>query len=239
MFKLLLIISVLFINTAFANKVDIVNSLSPFFGEIKKKDVSKTKFDGVYEVILHNPIKSLLISADGKYLIQGDIINLQTGTPLKASSHINGIKQALIGTINDKDKIIFKAKNEKYSVHVFTDVDCPYCKKLHAQMSKMNALGITIKYLAMPLKSLHPTAQGKMEKIWCAGDRVKAMNDYKTKNIIPNSKDCKNPVAKQLLIAKQLGIQGTPAIFLADGTHIPGYLPAKKLLKEIQKKLGK
>ncbi len=239
MFKLLLIISVLFINTAFANKVDIVNSLSPFFGEIKKKDVSKTKFDGVYEVILHNPIKSLLVSADGEYLIQGNIINLRTGTPLKASSHINGIKQALIGTINNKDKIIFKAKNEKYSVHVFTDVDCPYCKKLHAQMSKMNALGITIKYLAMPLKSLHPTAQGKMEKIWCADDRVKAMNDYKTKNIIPDSEACKNPVAKQLLIAKQLGIQGTPAIFLADGTHIPGYLPAKKLLKEIQKKLGK
>jgi thiol:disulfide interchange protein DsbC len=64
------------------------------------------------------------------------------------------------------------------------------------------------------------------------------MNDYKPKNILPNSSDCPNPVAQQLQLSQHLGVQGTPAIFLSDGTHIPGYLPATKLLKIIKQTLG-
>jgi thiol:disulfide interchange protein DsbC len=129
------------------------------------------------------------------HLIKGDVLNLETLAPLKSSTRVNALKQSLINTIADKDKVIYPANNEKYSVHVFTDVDCPFCKRLHAQVPKMNELGITVKYLASPLASLHPAAQGKMEKIWCAKDKIKAMNDYKTKNIVPNSSDCANPVA--------------------------------------------
>ncbi len=238
MFKLLFVVSLLITNISFANKADIANGLNRFFGEVKHKDIMKTPFNGVYEVILHNPIDSILVSADGKYLIKGDVLNLETLAPLKSSTRVNALKQSLINAIADKDKVIYPANNEKYSVHVFTDVDCPFCKRLHAQVPKMNELGITVKYLASPLASLHPAAQGKMEKIWCAKDKLKAMNDYKTKNIVPNSSDCANPVAQQLQLSQQLGVQGTPAIFLSDGTHIPGYLPATKLLKIIKKTLG-
>ncbi|MBA5248887.1 MAG: DsbC family protein [Gammaproteobacteria bacterium] len=218
---------------------DIIKNLSPFFGKISQQDITQTPLNGVSEVVLHSPIDSIFVSNDGKYLIQGDIISLETRSRLKPSSRINTLKKVLIDTIADKDKIIFKAKDEKYIVHVFTDVDCPFCKKLHAQMPKMNALGITVKYLAAPLASLHPTAQGKMEKIWCAKDPVKAMHDYKTNGTIPNAKDCLNPVAEQLSISQQLGVKGTPAIFLTDGTHLPGYMPANKLLQRIKQKLGK
>ena len=238
MFKLLFVVSILITNIAFANKTDIANGLNRFFGEVKHKDIVETPFNGVYEVILHNPIDSLFVSADGKYLIKGDILNLETLAPLKSSTRVNALKQSLINAVADKDKIIYPANNEKYVIHVFTDVDCPFCKRLHAQIPKMNALGITVKYLASPLASLHPTAQGKMEKIWCAKDKAKAMDDYKTKNIIPNSNDCANPIAQQLRLSQQLGVQGTPAIFLSDGTHLPGYLPATKLLKIIKQALG-
>jgi thiol:disulfide interchange protein DsbC len=78
-----------------------------------------------------------------------------------------------------------------------------------------------------------------MEKIWCAKDKVKAMDDYQTKNIVPNSSDCANPIKQQLKLSQQLGVRGTPAIFLSDGTHLPGYLSATKLLKTIKQRLGK
>lgn len=218
---------------------DIIKGLSPFFGKINQQDIVQTPLNGVSEVITHSPIDSIFVSNDGKYLIQGDIINLETRSRLEHSDRINTLKQALISTIDEQDKIIFKAKDEKHIVHVFTDVDCPFCKKLHAQMPQMNALGITVKYLASPLASLHPTAQGKMENIWCAKDRVKAIDDYKTNGTIPNSKKCSNPVAEQLSLSQQLGVNGTPAIFLADGTHLPGYMPANKLLQRIKQKLGR
>lgn len=237
MLKLLLFASILINNIAFANKMQIINNLTPVFGPIAQEDVVKTPFNGVYEVISHNPINSLFVSADGNYIIQGDIVNLKTRQALQTSSRVNTLKKSLISNIPEQDKIIFKAKNEKYVLHVFTDVDCPFCKKLHNQMNEMNALGITIKYLAAPLASIHPEARVKMEKIWCAKDKIKAMNEYKTMNIIPESKTCDNPVLRQLLLSQQLGVKGTPAIFLSNGTHIPGYIPTKRLLKKIEKNL--
>jgi thiol:disulfide interchange protein DsbC len=234
MFKKILFVFILISNTAFASKAEVVSGLSRFFGEIKHEDIVETPLKGVYEVIMHNPIESIFVSNNGRYLIQGDIIDLNVRAKMSGSNRVNQLKKSLIDGIDDKDKIIFKADNEKYIVHVFTDIDCPYCKKLHAQVPKMNALGITVKYLASPLAQLHPTAQGKMEKIWCAADREKAMDDYKKNNIIPDVKACENPVAKQLAIATRLGVNGTPAIFMPDGNHVPGYMPAQRLLKRLE-----
>ncbi|WXT99492.1 MAG: Thiol:disulfide interchange protein DsbC [Catillopecten margaritatus gill symbiont] len=235
MFKKILF-ALLISTQTFADKTDVINNLSPFFGEIDKADIVETNFNGVYEVILHNPIDSIFVSSDGNHFIKGEIIDIKTRQSL---SHVGTFKQKLIDTVTDEDKIIFKAKDEKYTINVFTDVDCPFCKRLHAQIEKTNNLGVTVKYLAMPISELHPTAQGKMEKIWCAEDRVKAMHDYKTEGTIPDSKNCKNPVKQQLKLARQLGVNGTPAIFLSDGTHLPGYVSSSELLQIIQQKIGK
>ena len=158
---------------------------------------------------------------------------------IQKSSKVKNLKLALINTIKDSDKIIYKAQNEKYQVHVFTDVDCPYCRKLHNSIGQMNDLGISVKYLASPLASLHPKAQAKMQKIWCADDRNQAMDDYNDSGTIADASNCDNPVADQLAISKQLGVTGTPAIFLSDGTHLPGFLPADKLLSKILVTFGK
>ncbi len=238
MLKLLFIAITLFSNIAFADKNAIINNLYPFFGTIDKQDIFKTPLNGIFEIIVHNPIDSLLVSENGRYLIQGDIVDLTTRQLLPMSGKVKLIKQSLIDTIDERDKIIYPAKNEKNIIHVFTDVDCLFCKKLHNGMKEMNDLGITVKYLASPLASLHPTAQEKMEKIWCADDPVKAMNDYKKNKIVPNSKTCNNPVAEQLAISKKLGVNGTPAIFLEDGTHLPGYVPPAILLQKIKTTIG-
>jgi thiol:disulfide interchange protein DsbC len=239
MIKSLFLIIALLSNSAHASKEDVIQQLSRFFGEIDKQDIVASPFKGVYEVITYNPIDSMLVSEDGKYLIQGDVVDLTSRSLIQKSAKVKNLKSSLINAINDEDKIIYQAGNENYVVHVFTDIDCPFCKKLHLEIDEMNDLGITVKYLAAPLASLHPRAQGKMQKIWCADDRKQAMNEYIQSKDVPDVKACDNPVAQQLAISQQLGVTGTPAIFLSDGTHLPGYLPANKLLRKIQETLGK
>ena len=223
---------------ALADKEAVANNLARFFGDIDQSNIVPSSFTGAYEVILHSPIDSILVSKDGRYLIQGDVVDLTTRKLIPTNPRVKLIKKTLLATIAEQDKIIYAAADEKHIIHVFTDVDCPFCRKLHLGMEKMNDLGITVKYLAAPLASLHPKAHNKMEQIWCAPDPKQAMDDYKHTGELPEAKDCENPVATQLLISQQLGVNGTPAIFLADGTHLPGYLKPSALIKEIQQSLG-
>lgn len=239
MVKSLLSILIFLSGTSLANKDAVITNLERFFGKVEKQDIVNTNFEGVYEVIVYNPIESLLVSKDGRYLIQGNVVDLKTRELMPVSQKVKNLKSELINAVDDADKIIYPADKEEHIVHVFTDVDCPFCRKLHFEMDKINELGITVKYLAAPLASLHPTAQSKMQKIWCAEDRVMAFDQYNISKEIPDSEKCISPVAKQLLISKQLGVNGTPAIFLADGTHLPGYLKPEDLLKTIERKLGK
>jgi len=231
--KFLAITLILLTNYALADVSVVVNKLKPFFPEIKAENISPSQLDGYYEVILTDPfIDVMYISTDGKYVIQGAVTDLELMTNI-STNRINSIKLNILESISDSDKIVFKAKEEKYVINVFTDVDCPYCAKLHANMSQMNDLGITVKYLASPLEQLHPNAQSAMEKIWCAEDRELAMHNYKSKRYLPDSPDCINPVSEQLAISKQLGVNGTPSIFFENGTNLPGYLPPNDILNRI------
>ena len=231
--KFLAITLILLTNYALADVSVVVNKLKPFFPEIKAENISPSQLEGYYEVILTDPfIDVMYISTDGKYVIQGAVTDLELNTNIY-TNRINSIKLNNLESINDSDKIVFKAKEEKYIINVFTDVDCPYCAKLHANMRQMNDLGITVKYLASPLEQLHPNAQSAMEKIWCAEDRELAMHNYKSKRYLPDSPDCINPVSDQLAISKQLGVNGTPSIFFENGTNLPGYLPPNDILNRI------
>ena len=232
--KKFLAISIIFIaSSVFADVGIIVNKLKPYFPAIKAENIKTSQLDGYYEVVLTDPwIAVMYISMDGKYVIQGAVTDLELMTNI-STNRLNSIKQEILESISDDDKIIFKAENEQYVVHVFTDVDCPYCAKLHADMKKLNNLGITVKYLASPLEQLHPNAQSAMEKIWCAEDRALAIHNYKTRRDLPDSPECINPVAEQLAISKQLSVNGTPSIFFGNGTNLPGYLPPNNLLDKI------
>ena len=220
-------------NYALADVSIVVNKLKPFFPEIQAENISPSQLDGYYEVILTDPFIDVnYISTDGKYVIQGAVTDLELMTNI-STNRISEIKLDILESISDNDKIIFRAKEEKYVINVFTDVDCPYCAKLHANMKQMNNLGITVKYLASPLEQLHPNAQSAMEKIWCAEDKALAIHNYKSKRQLPDSQECINPVAEQLAISKQLGVNGTPSIFFENGTNLPGYLPPNDLLNRI------
>jgi len=238
MHKSLLLFFLLFASSAYANIEEIINRLQPYFPNISAEQINESQLDGFYEVIITDPrIEVMYMSSDARYVLQGTVTDLVTMSNLSAM-RINAISKQIIDKIDENNKIVFKAANEQYIVHVFTDVDCPYCAKLHNNMAEMNSLGITVKYLASPLEQLHPQAQSAMEKIWCAENRNLALHNYKIQRILPVSKDCENPVAQQLAISEQLGVYSTPSIFLEDGTNIPGYKEPEDLLQNIKQTLA-
>ncbi|MCS5591851.1 MAG: thioredoxin fold domain-containing protein [Gammaproteobacteria bacterium] len=238
MYKSLLLIIVLISNNVYANIETVLERLSPFFPSLTTEHINRSQLDGFYEVLVQTPqFEILYISNDGRYIIQGEVTDLNTRSSL-SMSRLTAIKKQVLDSIDEDDKIVFKAENEQYVIHVFTDVDCPYCVKLHANMAEMNKLGITVKYLAAPLAQLHPQAQSKMEKIWCAENRNLAIHNYKTNRILPKSKRCDNPVAEQLAISQHLGVNGTPSIFFENGTDLPGYQDPQTLLQTIKQKLA-
>jgi len=238
MYKSLLFLFLVYANSTYANIEEIINQLQPFFPSINAEQINESQIDGFYEVIITEPrIEVMYISSDARYVLQGTVTDLVTMSNL-SEIRINATRKQILDNIDENSKIVFKAVNEQYIVHVFTDVDCPYCAKLHNNMAEMNSLGITIKYLASPLEQLHPQAQSVMEKIWCAENRNLAIHNYKTNRILPVSEDCENPVAQQLAISEQLGVYSTPSIFLEDGTNIPGYKEPKELLQNIKQTLA-
>lgn len=210
----------------------LVKHLSTLLDGITEKDISKTQISGIYEVVFDTNV--IYISKDGRYVFQGEITDAITGINLTKKKK-GDLANGLISSIADKDKIIFPAKDQKYVINVFTDVDCPFCARLHREIPRLNELGVTVKYLASPLAQLHPDALAKMQSIWCADDRAKALDNYKRFKKF-TKKDCPagELVKQQLDLAERLGVNGTPSIFLSNGEKIAGYMKADRLIKLIK-----
>ena len=191
---------------------------------------------GLYEAVIDDRI--YYFTADGQYLLQGDILALESRENITEARRLE-VKKALLDRINEDDMIIFAAKKPDYAVTIFTDVDCGYCRELHRQVKDYNDLGITIRYMAFPRAGAESESANKLIEVWCAKDQQKAMTDAKAQREVNKTSLCEdNPVAEQFEIGGKLGVRGTPAIFLEDGQMLPGYLPPKKLREVLDEYIG-
>lgn len=174
----------------------------------------------------------LYITEDGSKLIHGNMYDLNDRMNNLTEAALAGPRIDMLKPL-EKDMLVYKAKNEKHVVTVFTDVDCGYCRKLHNQMSEYNDLGITIRYLAYPRAGIPSANADEMQAVWCAKDPLQAMTDAKGgKNIQASS--CDIDISKQFDLGRSFGVNGTPAMILADGSMVPGYQPPKDLLKVLE-----
>lgn len=171
--------------------------------------------------------KTLFISDDGKYLIQGSLYDMHAKKDLSEAS-VAQLRKDLLKQIPLKDRIVFAPPNPKYTLSVFTDVECGYCQKMHSEIAEYNKQGIEIQYMAFPRMGLGTVDHKKMIAVWCAPDRKKALTDAKSGRTVP-MKDCKNPVSMEYDIGQRAGLTGTPMIITADGDQVPGYMPPKEL----------
>jgi thiol:disulfide interchange protein DsbC len=123
---------------------------------------------------------------------------------------------------------IYKPEQTRAAITVFTDVDCQYCRALHREMDKLLELGIEVRYVAYPRGGERASSYQKMISVWCSDDRHKSLTQAKNGQNLPE-RDCDSPVLEHYGLGNEIGISGTPALVLADGRVIPGYMEAERL----------
>ena len=172
---------------------------------------------------------TLHMTPDGKYFIVGDMYKID-GDNIENETQQEKISK--VETLPVKDMIVFKAKDEKAHITVFTDVDCAYCRMLHKDVPKLNEMGISVRYLAYPRAGIGSPAYKKMVSIWCSDDQQSWFTKATEGDSIPEN-TCANPVASDYTLGNTVGVRGTPTMILSNGKFIPGYLPADALAKEL------
>lgn len=204
---------------------------------VEINNVKESAIKGLYEVQIGGQM--FYVSADGKIGIHGELIDLATRTSITDQS-LSKWRKNQLDSVKDAEKIVFKATDEKHVVDVFTDITCGYCVKLHEQVKDYNDKGITIRYMAFPRGGVTSDVAKHMQNIWCATDSKQAMADAKLNRKMPaENAECKsNTVTEQYTLGVDLGINGTPAMFFADGSMQPGYLPPAQLLQRLDSTLN-
>ena len=167
------------------------------------------------------------VSEDGKYLFQGSIYDINGKKDLTEASRAE-VRQTALKDFGKDKRIIFSPANPKHTVTVFTDIDCGYCRKLHDQIADYNAQGIAIEYMFFPRAGVGSASFDKAVDVWCAADRRDALTEAKAGGE-PVKAECPNPVEAEYALGQRIGVNGTPAIFTADGTQIGGYVPPEQM----------
>jgi thiol:disulfide interchange protein DsbC len=207
------------------------DALQKILPDAPVKDIRPTPIDGLSEVLVGSHI--LYMSNDGKYLLQGSMIDMESRVDLSEERR-KEIRTAAIGELGENKMIVFPAKSPKHEVTVFTDIDCTYCRKLHREIKDYNGKGITVRYVMYPRSGINTPSYNKAVAVWCEDNRQDALTRAKAGEELTGSTDCDNPVKEHLKLGQVMGLRGTPAIVMADGEMLPGYVPADKLAAALE-----
>ncbi|MCU7916136.1 MAG: thioredoxin fold domain-containing protein [Candidatus Thiodiazotropha sp. (ex Gloverina cf. vestifex)] len=187
--------------------------------------ITPSPISGLYEVLVGPQL--YYVSADGKYLFSGKLFDINSREDL-TTPKVAMVKADAIEQMGEENMVIFSPKEYEHTVTVFTDIDCGYCRKLHDEIDQYNDLGIRVRYLMFPRAGVGSPAYQKAVNVFCADDKNDAMTRAKAGKDV-EERQCENSVAEQYALGQKVGVTGTPAIFLADGELVPGYVPAAKM----------
>lgn len=209
--------------TAATPEETVRQAVSPFAPAAAKVEaVQESAVPGFYEAIVGGQF--VYVSKDGRFMLNGSAFDVDGKRDLTQISRAK-VRKAALDRIGPDKRIVFAPKAPlaaKHTVTVFTDIDCPFCRRFHEQIAQYNAKGIAVEYLFYPL-SIHPGADKKAEAVWCSADRPTAFTKAMAGQD-PGKATCPNPVGELSSIAQAIGIGGTPTILGADGTLIPGQI---------------
>lgn len=212
----------------FAASADVEKRLKDQYPATKITAVRESPAKGIYEVIMGRNVA--YTDEAGRYMIFGHLYDMKEQRDLTAGV-LEALNKVDISTFPAADAIkSVRGKGER-KIFVFSDPDCPYCKRLENELAKVD--NVTIYTMLYPLDGLHPDARRKAEAIWCAKDRVKAWDEFMQKGTLPESRSCDNPIERNIRLGNSLGINGTPTIIFEDGAIAPGMLPAAEIERRL------
>ena len=194
--------------------------------------IEPSPIDGVYEVGI-NGSDVVYVSSDGRYLISGSMIDLVTRENITERT-LAGQRSKILDAVPEESMIIFEPEGEvKHTITTFTDIDCPYCRKMHKEMAMMNRMGIRVRYMLFPRAGVDSVSYKKAVSVWCADDSQTELTKAKAGNM-PPERDCENPVREHMALARRLGLRGTPYTITETGRAIGGYIPAPELFESLE-----
>ena len=212
------------------NEVDeLKKSLAQRLPQYEVSRIDATPVEGLYQVILGGQV--IYMTKDARYMLDGNLIDLSTRKNFSEDA-MSEIRLSQIDKLGEEKMVVYTPEKTKHTITVVTDIDCPYCRRLHSEMDQYLEGGVKVRYIFMPLKG-----QGDYKTtvtVWCSADQNDALDKAKAGTKL-EAKDCENPIDEHMKVAKNLGVRGTPAIILQDGSMLPGYVPANKLVIELDK----
>ncbi len=214
-------------NSSYENK-DALEKFNESYPELEVDSVKKIN-DSFFELLIGDQI--FYLSSDLKYLIAGNVIELDTKKNL-TQDKIRENRIALIKKIDPDDTIIYRPDNVRYVLNIFTDISCPYCQKLHNEVKSLIENNIEVRYILFPRNGEEDDAYKEMISVWCSEDRKLSLDKAFEGDFLPE-KNCSNPLKSNLQHAYSLRVNGTPMIFKEDGDVIPGYVPYKQILESL------
>ncbi|HEY5808465.1 MAG TPA: DsbC family protein [Povalibacter sp.] len=228
---LLAITSVHAAEPAAESKADPRAAIAAKFPGVKVQDITPSPVAGVWSVAMG--ADTAYVSADGRFLFSGDLYEVDSKTNLTEAGRTTARSKTL-AKLDERDMIVFGPASAKYTITVFTDVECGYCRKLHSEVDQLNKLGVKVRYLAYPRAGPGTDDWAKMESVWCSKDRNGALTKAKQGGQVVDSKCGATPVAKQYEVGEEMGVRGTPAIFTPSGDYIGGYLAPADMVKQLE-----
>lgn len=198
---------------------------------VRPQELRPTPIAGVFELIRGSDVVYVL--GGGKFAIAGDLYDLKSNENLSEHER-RAVRTRLLAAIPESDMVIFGSASARHTVTVFTDLDCPFCRRLHSQIAEYNRLGIRVRYLFYPRSGPNSASWIKAEQVWCSRDRKEALTRAKRGEALDAVACAGTPVARHYALGQQLGLPGTPAIVLDTGELIPGFLPPEELARQLQ-----
>ncbi len=211
--------------TAFADESAVRRGFQARFPDMKIESVTRTPFPGLYEVVFDGQV----VYTDEKlaYLMSGNLFDLRTAQERNLTRERRD-QIASGALVKAQGNAIKRVRGTgKRVVYTFEDPNCGYCKELQKELNKMN--NITVYTFLLPI--LSPDSVEKSKAVWCAKDRARTWDDLMNKAALPANapKNCTTPLEENQVLAKRFGVRGTPAVYLANGQQVGGYLPAEQL----------
>jgi thiol:disulfide interchange protein DsbC len=174
------------------------------------------------------------VSADGRYFIVGDMLDLAARKNVTEMQRQER-RRSLLQKVGPAEAIVFGPEKPRHTIIVFTNVDCPYCRKLHGEIGELEARGVAVRYMAFPRSGPNTKAWRTMAAVCCAKDRRDALPRATREEPVNAASSCSDSViAKHYALGQQIGILGPPTIVLSDGTSLGGYMAPDKLLAALE-----
>ncbi|SVB20355.1 uncharacterized protein METZ01_LOCUS173209, partial [marine metagenome] len=200
----------------------VYQDLADKFAPIEVNNIRPAPVPGLLEILVEGEI--LYATEDGRFLFRGDIFDATTRENLTEIQR-NVSRKAKLNVIDEESLIVFQPDETKYTVNVFTDIDCSYCLKFHRDMESLGAKGIRVRYLFFPRAGPGSESWQKANSVWCSDDRKEAMTRAKLGADLEVLECGTTPVAQHYELGKAIGIQGTPVILTESGEMLGGYVP--------------